>query len=72
MKERLAASIRERFLRRYYGAAPFVDSMIRDTPASRDEVRATLDAHREAGCDEVLLFPCASDRSQLELAADAL
>jgi alkanesulfonate monooxygenase SsuD/methylene tetrahydromethanopterin reductase-like flavin-dependent oxidoreductase (luciferase family) len=67
-----AADIRERFLRRYYGAAPFVDSMIRDTPASLDEVRATLDAHREAGCDEVLLFPCTSDREQLELVAKAL
>ena len=67
-----AAGIRERFLRSYYGAAPFVQSMIRDTPTSLDEVRATLDAHREAGCDEVLLFPCASHREQLELVADAL
>jgi len=67
-----AAGIRDRFLRRYYGAAPFVESMIGDTPTSLDEVLAILDAHRDAGCDEVLLFPCASDRSQLELAADAL
>ena len=67
-----AAEISGRFLHRYYGAAPFVESMVQDTSTTLDGVRAALDAHREAGCDEVLLFPCASDRSQLELAAEAL
>ena len=67
-----AAGVAEGFLRRYYGAAPFVDGMVRDTPTSLDGVRAVLDAHREAGCDEVLLFPCTSQRSQLDLAAEAL
>jgi hypothetical protein len=46
--------------------------MVADTATTLDDVRAALDAHREVGCDEVLLFPCASDRSQLELAAEAL
>jgi alkanesulfonate monooxygenase SsuD/methylene tetrahydromethanopterin reductase-like flavin-dependent oxidoreductase (luciferase family) len=67
-----APEIRERFLRRYYGAAPFVEGMLRDTPTTLDGVRAVLDAHRAAGCDEVLLFPCASDRTQLDTAAKAL
>ena len=67
-----APGVAEGFLRRYYGAAPFVDGMVRDTPTTLDGVRAVLDAHREAGCDELLLFPCASERSQLELAAEAL
>jgi alkanesulfonate monooxygenase SsuD/methylene tetrahydromethanopterin reductase-like flavin-dependent oxidoreductase (luciferase family) len=67
-----AAEVAEGFLRRYYGAAPFVGSMIHDTPATLDGIRAVLDAHRDAGCDEVLLFPCASERSQLALAAEAL
>jgi alkanesulfonate monooxygenase SsuD/methylene tetrahydromethanopterin reductase-like flavin-dependent oxidoreductase (luciferase family) len=60
------------FLRRYYAAAPFLDDMVRGTATTLDRVRAELDAHREAGCDEVLLFPCAADLSQLELAAEAL
>jgi alkanesulfonate monooxygenase SsuD/methylene tetrahydromethanopterin reductase-like flavin-dependent oxidoreductase (luciferase family) len=67
-----AADTSGRFLRRYYGAAPFVESMVAGTATTLDDVRAALDAHREVGCDEVLLFPCASGRSQLELAAEAL
>jgi alkanesulfonate monooxygenase SsuD/methylene tetrahydromethanopterin reductase-like flavin-dependent oxidoreductase (luciferase family) len=67
-----AAGVAEGFLRRYYGAAPFVDGMVRDTPTTLDGIRAALDAHREAGCDELLLFPCASERDQLELAAETL
>ena len=59
------------FLRRYYAAAPFVDAMVAGTPVTLDGVRAELDAHRAAGCDEVLLFPCSADLSQLELAARA-
>jgi alkanesulfonate monooxygenase SsuD/methylene tetrahydromethanopterin reductase-like flavin-dependent oxidoreductase (luciferase family) len=67
-----APEVSASFLRRYYAAAPFVDDMVRDTPTTLDEVRAELDAHRQVGCDEVLLFPCADDLSQLELAAQAL
>lgn len=67
-----AAGVRERFLRGYYASAPFVESMIRDTPTTIDGVRAALDAHRAAGCDEVLLFPCSPDPGQVGLAAMAL
>jgi len=67
-----APEVSASFLRRYYAAAPFVDCMVRDAPITLDGVRAELDAHREAECDEVLLFPCAADLSQLELAAEAL
>jgi alkanesulfonate monooxygenase SsuD/methylene tetrahydromethanopterin reductase-like flavin-dependent oxidoreductase (luciferase family) len=67
-----AVELRERFLRRYYGAAPFLESMIADTPTTLEGVRDVLDAHREVSCDEVLMFPCASDRAQLDLLAKAL
>jgi alkanesulfonate monooxygenase SsuD/methylene tetrahydromethanopterin reductase-like flavin-dependent oxidoreductase (luciferase family) len=67
-----AAEVSASFLRRYYAAAPFVEAMVRGTATTLDRVRAELDAHRQAGCDEVLLFPCAADLSQLELAAEAL
>jgi len=67
-----AEDVRERFLRYYYGEAPFVDSMVVQTPTTVDGLRASLDAHRSVGCDEVLLLPCSSDMRQLELAATAL
>jgi alkanesulfonate monooxygenase SsuD/methylene tetrahydromethanopterin reductase-like flavin-dependent oxidoreductase (luciferase family) len=67
-----AADLARRYLRFYYGAAPFLESMIAQTPTTLEGVRATLDAHRQAGCDEVLLLPCAPDRRQLKLAAETL
>jgi len=67
-----AEQVGERFLRGYYGAAPFVDGMVRDSPTTVAALRASLDAHREIGCDEVLLLPCSADLTQLELAATAL
>jgi alkanesulfonate monooxygenase SsuD/methylene tetrahydromethanopterin reductase-like flavin-dependent oxidoreductase (luciferase family) len=67
-----AADIAEGYLRRYYGEATFLQSMIAQIPTSLDSVRAALDAHRQVGCDEVILLPCASDQRQLELAAKVL
>jgi hypothetical protein len=46
--------------------------MVEQTPTTVEAIRAALDAHRQAGCDEVVLLPCAADRQQLELAAQAL
>lgn len=67
-----AAAVAQGYLRRYYGAAPFLESMVEQLPTTVEDVRAELDAHRQAGCDEVLLLPCSADRQQLELAAQAL
>lgn len=67
-----AADIAERYLRRYYGEATFLENMIAQIPTNLDSVRAALDAHRQVGCDEVILLPCASDQRQLELAAKVL
>jgi hypothetical protein len=53
-------------------AEPAGFASVAGTATTLDGVRAELDAHRQAGCDEVLLFPCAADLSQLELAAEAL
>ena len=55
----------ETFLRGYYGEAPFLEAMIRDTPASPAALADLLAAHRNAGCTEVLLFPCAADPREL-------
>ena len=67
-----AADIAERYLRRYYGEATFLENMIAQIPTNLDSVRAALDAHRQVGCDEVILLPCTSDQRQLELAAKVL
>jgi alkanesulfonate monooxygenase SsuD/methylene tetrahydromethanopterin reductase-like flavin-dependent oxidoreductase (luciferase family) len=64
-----AETHRDRFLRRYYGAAPFVEDMVAGTPTTPAALADVLTAHREAGCDEVLLFPCSDDLSQLDALA---
>jgi alkanesulfonate monooxygenase SsuD/methylene tetrahydromethanopterin reductase-like flavin-dependent oxidoreductase (luciferase family) len=61
-----AVALREGFLRWYYGAAPFVDALVANTPTSTGELQDAIAAHQAAGCDEVLLFPCAADVDQLE------
>ncbi|MFC5750801.1 LLM class flavin-dependent oxidoreductase [Actinomadura rugatobispora] len=67
-----AVAHREAFLRRYYGAAPFVERMIADTPVSEADLAEVLAAHREAGCDEVLLFPCSAEPGPLDALARLL
>ena len=36
-----------------------------------DTVRDYIEAHREAGCDELTFFPCSSDPEQVDLLAEA-
>ena len=36
-----------------------------------DTVRNYIEAHREAGCDELTFFPCSSDPEQVDLLAEA-
>lgn len=61
-----AVALRESFLRWYYGAAPFVDQLVANTPTSPAELQEAIAAHEAAGCDELLLFPCAADLDQLD------
>jgi alkanesulfonate monooxygenase SsuD/methylene tetrahydromethanopterin reductase-like flavin-dependent oxidoreductase (luciferase family) len=66
-----AVGLREGFLRWYYGAAPFVDQLVANTPTSPEGLRDAVAAHEAAGCDELLLFPCAADLDQLDHLASA-
>lgn len=63
---------RDRFLRRYYGQAPFLEAMVRDTATTPARLRGLLEAHAEVGCDDILLMPCAAEIGQLEIAAECL
>jgi alkanesulfonate monooxygenase SsuD/methylene tetrahydromethanopterin reductase-like flavin-dependent oxidoreductase (luciferase family) len=60
------------FVRGYYGNAPFAETLLHDTPTTPDGVRAVVNAHRNVGCDHLLLFPCEAAGAQLELLGEVL
>jgi alkanesulfonate monooxygenase SsuD/methylene tetrahydromethanopterin reductase-like flavin-dependent oxidoreductase (luciferase family) len=62
----------EGFIRGYYGYAPFVESMLTCTSVSAEMVQATARSFADAGCEELLLFPCSPEPAQVELLAEAL
>ncbi|WP_020673751.1 LLM class flavin-dependent oxidoreductase [Amycolatopsis nigrescens] len=49
----------------------FASRVISQAVTSTDGLRAAVDRYREAGCDEVLFFPCANELGQLEALAEA-
>jgi alkanesulfonate monooxygenase SsuD/methylene tetrahydromethanopterin reductase-like flavin-dependent oxidoreductase (luciferase family) len=61
------------YLRDYYAwlgdetAGMIADSAAKDA----DTVKSYVSAYEEAGCDELILFPSASDPEQVELLAEA-
>lgn len=68
-----AADNADRYLKHYYawlgedGAAAIAGSA-----ATREEmVRGYASAFEQAGCDELIFFPCSSDRGQVRLLAEA-
>ena len=63
----------ERYLLDYYGFLGDVSQMIADS-AAKDAAtaKAYVQAFSDAGCDELVLFPCNPDPSQVDLLADAL
>jgi len=62
----------EAFMNRYYAYAPFKADIVSATATSGDKMRQVAESYAEVGCEELLLFPCSSDRRQVELLAGAL
>jgi alkanesulfonate monooxygenase SsuD/methylene tetrahydromethanopterin reductase-like flavin-dependent oxidoreductase (luciferase family) len=60
----------ERSIRDYYSSAPdYADAIVAVTAKGEDAVRARLDYFREAGVDEVVMFPASAEPEQVDLLA---
>ena len=66
-----ADRIAEHYLQHYYGPE-FAAQATVDTLTTRDRLDAELTRLAEAGCDDVILFPCSGERDQPALLAQAL
>ncbi len=62
----------ETCLRDYYGAGDYTDAIVARAATDADTVRENVRAFAEAGCDELIFFPCDPDPDQVDLLADAL
>jgi alkanesulfonate monooxygenase SsuD/methylene tetrahydromethanopterin reductase-like flavin-dependent oxidoreductase (luciferase family) len=60
------------FIESYFGFAPFKDVLLAATPKSARDVRAVVERYADAGCDELVLFPCSGDLEQVDLLAEAV
>ena len=61
------------YLHDYYGFLGEIADMIASSAATDAEtVRGYVAGFTEAGCDELILFPCSPDPEQVDLLADAL
>lgn len=63
-----------KYLGHYYGwlGEQVVEYIVGSAVTSPEAVRERLAAFEEAGCGELILFPCASDAEQVDLLADAV
>lgn len=72
----LGAGAREtanRYLLDYYAwLGPVADFIAADATTDADAVRAYADAHAEAGCDELIFFPCSTELDEVERLRDVL
>ena len=60
------------YLNDYYGFMGEMSQMVADSAATdADTVRAYVQGFAEAGCDELVLFPCDPDPDQVDALADA-
>jgi alkanesulfonate monooxygenase SsuD/methylene tetrahydromethanopterin reductase-like flavin-dependent oxidoreductase (luciferase family) len=60
----------ERSIRHYYSSAPaYADAIAAVTAKGEDAVRERLDYFREAGVDEVMMFPASAEPGQVDLLA---
>lgn len=67
-----AGELAEGYLRDYYGfAGAYADHVVAGALTTEAAVRDAVAAFTEAGCDELILFPCSPDADQLRLLADA-
>ena len=63
----------DRYLRDYYAfAGAYADQLAAASPVDAESVVRFRDTFAEAGCDELLFFPCSSDPAQVGLLAEAV
>jgi alkanesulfonate monooxygenase SsuD/methylene tetrahydromethanopterin reductase-like flavin-dependent oxidoreductase (luciferase family) len=62
-----------RYLSDYYGfLGDIAEQIAAGALTSREAVRAAVAAFKDAGCDELILFPCNPDVAQVDLVAEAV
>jgi alkanesulfonate monooxygenase SsuD/methylene tetrahydromethanopterin reductase-like flavin-dependent oxidoreductase (luciferase family) len=66
-----AQEIADEYIHHYYGP-DFFEEARQDTLTDTDQIHAELRRLSEAGCADVLLFPCSGDLEQVSLLAEAL
>jgi alkanesulfonate monooxygenase SsuD/methylene tetrahydromethanopterin reductase-like flavin-dependent oxidoreductase (luciferase family) len=66
-----ADRVADDYLRHYYGDEHFATARA-DTLTSPERLHAEIGRLAEAGCDDLLLFPCAGDLEQVTMLAQAL
>ena len=60
------------YLGDYYSfLGDYVDAIVGSAATDADTVRAYVQGFTDAGCDELILFPCNPDPGQVDLLADA-
>jgi alkanesulfonate monooxygenase SsuD/methylene tetrahydromethanopterin reductase-like flavin-dependent oxidoreductase (luciferase family) len=60
------------YLGHYYAfAGPYAERVAAGALTTPDAVRERIAQMSDAGCDELILFPCSADSNQVELLADA-
>ena len=63
----------ERCLGDYYGSeGAYTDTIVARAATDAETVRENVRAFAQAGCDELIFFPCDPDPDQVDLLADAL
>jgi alkanesulfonate monooxygenase SsuD/methylene tetrahydromethanopterin reductase-like flavin-dependent oxidoreductase (luciferase family) len=65
-----AGEIADEYLLHYYGEQYFAPARA-DTLTTRDHLRTEIRRLSDAGCDDLLLFPCSGDLEQVALLAEA-
>ncbi|MBO8192118.1 LLM class flavin-dependent oxidoreductase [Streptomyces oryzae] len=67
-----ARATAEHYLRAYYAfIGPKAEMAAKAVITDADSLRETASAYAEAGCDELLVFPCTAAPAQLDLLAEA-
>jgi alkanesulfonate monooxygenase SsuD/methylene tetrahydromethanopterin reductase-like flavin-dependent oxidoreductase (luciferase family) len=66
-----ADRVADGYVHHYYGSEFFPPARA-DTLTDRGQIAAELDRLENAGCDDVVLFPCSGGLEQVNLLADAL
>jgi alkanesulfonate monooxygenase SsuD/methylene tetrahydromethanopterin reductase-like flavin-dependent oxidoreductase (luciferase family) len=63
-----------RYLGDYYGflGEELADYIVGSAAKDAETVKGYLGAYEDAGCDELILFPCSNDPAQVDLLADAV